>query len=361
MPAATSEREMVVAIAGDQNYFPGVLVCACSVAFHAARTAPLRLLILDGGIADASYARLESQVRKLRPDAIVSRVVVEKFLAQFLKERGRLHPMAYARIVIPDLVAGGRVLYLDADTIVLGDLDPLFEMDPGGAVALAIRDPGVRVLRNDCPWLSAGERLDREPYFNTGVLAMAIEPWREARASEQAGRLLREEVAHCHWGDQTVLNYVLRDKIRYLPDTWNRASAHYFFGRRGEPRIIHFMWPVKPWAGIAESDAYRIWRSFATKAAGVSEDELRLSLADKLKVATAPAYVALRCAGAQLGSGILRLCHADAAARKLAREARHWRARLLAVRLRASTRAVFQKWLRESEARWAAAAGGSAS
>jgi len=352
---------MVVAIAGDQNYFPGVLVCACSVAFHAARTAPLRLLILDGGIADASYARLENQIRKLRADAIVTRVVVEDFLAQFLKERGRLHPMSYARIVIPEVVDARRVLYLDADVLVLGDPAPLFEMDAEEAAALAVRDPGVRLLRHDCPWLSAAERLERTPYFNAGVLTMILDAWKNHRASEQAGRLLREEVAHCHWGDQTALNYVLRGKIRYLPELWNRASAHYFFGRRGQPRIIHFMWPVKPWAGIAESDAYRIWRSFATKAAGVSEDELRLSLADKLKVATAPAYVALRCAGAQLGSGILRLCHADAAARKLAREARHWRARLLAVRLRASTRAAFQKWLRESEARWAAAAGGSAS
>ena len=85
---------------------------------------------------------------------------------------------AYARVLIPELFLDSveRVLYLDADCIVVGDLTALWQFDMGNAAIAAVPDQMER-----------GFALDKESDINAGVMLMNLAIWRRERLASVAG------------------------------------------------------------------------------------------------------------------------------------------------------------------------------
>jgi lipopolysaccharide biosynthesis glycosyltransferase len=157
---------------------------------------------------------------------------------------------ACARFLIPHVIPKSisRILYLDADILVLGDLAPLWHQDLKGAVVGAVLDgldkqikaKGARVAR--VPWV--------KQYFNAGVLLMDLGRWRSERISEQALEYLRR-TPDSPFGDQDALNVACDGRWTPLHPRWN------FQGHLGQriadiapehrPTIIHFITNLKPW------------------------------------------------------------------------------------------------------------------
>jgi hypothetical protein len=156
--------------------------------------------------------------------------------------------MAYARLLLPELVPLRRILYLDADVLVLRNLEEIHEMALDGCLAAAARDLvptfGERF----------GERcaaFGLEPggaYFNSGVMLIDLEGWRRERvhmrAFEELGSGKRFDCA-----DQCALNLVMHGRIKRLPALWNSfyqlcsSDDHDW----DESRVIHYASPWKPW------------------------------------------------------------------------------------------------------------------
>lgn len=77
----------------------------------------------------------------------------------------------FAPKVLPDSVR--KALYLDCDTIVNGSIRPLYETELGNHLAGMVMEPTVyREMKE-----SIGMEKD-EPYYNSGVLLMDLEAWR---------------------------------------------------------------------------------------------------------------------------------------------------------------------------------------
>ena len=71
-----------------------------------------------------------------------------------------------------------RVLYLDADIVVVGSIAPLWNVDLGGALMGAVDIPG-----SDRGVTRLGMRAE-DGYFNAGVLVIDLKQWRATRAEE---------------------------------------------------------------------------------------------------------------------------------------------------------------------------------
>ena len=73
--------------------------------------------------------------------------------------------------MLPDSVR--KALYLDCDTIVNGSIRPMYETELGNHLAGMVMEPTVyREMKE-----SIGMEKD-EPYYNSGVLLMDLEAWR---------------------------------------------------------------------------------------------------------------------------------------------------------------------------------------
>lgn len=83
----------------------------------------------------------------------------------------------YLRLAIPDTITGAdRVLYLDADIVVTGDIRPLAGADLAGLPIGAVRDainPTLGTGKALPGWRELGLDADRE-YFNSGVMVIDL-------------------------------------------------------------------------------------------------------------------------------------------------------------------------------------------
>ncbi len=155
-----------------------------------------------------------------------------------------------------------RAIILDSDLIVRGDLSELWTMPMGANVVLAAQDQAAPYAGlTGSPLLREKGLAPSTPCFNAGVLVVDLERWR--RESVEAA-LLEVHAREGHltlWGDQCILNAVLRGRWGRLPPFWNAQgafdayadwrdspfSAADFRRTRSCPAIAHFTGRDKPW------------------------------------------------------------------------------------------------------------------
>jgi len=168
-----------------------------------------------------------------------------------VRMEGLLGAPAYYRCLLPDLLAGSpdRVLYLDADTLVLDHLGELWRIPMGGAPVAAVQDWLPTVAHAVAPWQSLG--LDgTAPYFNSGVMLIDPRAWlREDAGGRVLRRCLSDQqhlVARGLWPqhDQYGLNVVFHGRWKALSSSYNAFTEL----PAQNPVILHFVGNGKPWS-----------------------------------------------------------------------------------------------------------------
>jgi len=138
----------------------------------------------------------------------------------------------YSRLLMPQLlnINSGRIVYLDADTLVLESLEPLFSLDLEGH-AIAARGGSAA---------KEAARLGLEEdvaIFNSGVLVIDVEKWLGERLGEKALELAEERFKNnLPSFDQDVLNITVKGHFKRLDRRWNS-----FKSTDDNPAIVHFI------------------------------------------------------------------------------------------------------------------------
>lgn len=185
--------------------------------------------------------------------------------------RGHFVPMVYARLLAPDIlpVRVDRLLYLDADLLVLDDVSKLYRLSLAGNIVAAAPDMAVPRVSSPMGLRRFGQLgiAPDAPYFNAGVYLADLGAWREERITENALAYLDHFHDDVNLLDQDALNAVLHGRWHRLDIRWNLIAS--LAGRRhyrprdidpqeyrravAQPGIVHFAGLLKPWAqpGIA--------------------------------------------------------------------------------------------------------------
>ncbi|MEG4147352.1 glycosyltransferase [Microcoleus sp. Pol12B5] len=132
-----------------------------------------------------------------------------------------------------------RLIWLDSDTIVLGSLEPLWNLD--------FQTLPIAAAANF--WGNLNNYQDRNPYFNSGVLVYNMKLWEEEQLSE---KLLQNARTHV-WGDrdQGALNSVLVGRWKQLDQIWNNHKTDDM-----SSKVMHFMSRPKPWESSAPNQLW---------------------------------------------------------------------------------------------------------
>ncbi len=148
--------------------------------------------------------------------------VVDREIFNDLPTRRHLNTTIYLRLVMEDILPAGldRVVFLDGDLVVEGDLAKLYDQDPEDAILMAVCDYGGTTIREELPIPGIEPTAKKSlPYFNAGVLLINLEGWREQRIGKIALDYVRE--FRPRYFDQDALNAVLVSKWRPLDLAWN--------------------------------------------------------------------------------------------------------------------------------------------
>lgn len=149
----------------------------------------------------------------------------------------------YFRLLIGGFIPANvdKVIYLDSDLIVRRDLTELWSIDLGKSAIGACIDPTAAH--------ASQIGLDEADYFNSGVLLIDMQAWRDQKIGEQCLSIARANRQKLDYWDQDALNIYFFGKWKRLPIIWN-MTHRYFEGEQvsQEPAIVHFTgWGLKPW------------------------------------------------------------------------------------------------------------------
>lgn len=191
----------------------------------------------------------------------------------------------YLRLLLPDLLPPGtrRLLYLDCDVLVAGDLGPLWRTPLAGAPLAAVRDVYVKTFADFGGLPGADPADDAAPYFNSGVMLINLPEWREARITERCLAYLAEHAGVLRLPDQDALNLATVGRWVRVEHRWNHMRSWLLEPAviasgaagpsDGRTRIMHFAGQYKPWTeGFLPGFRLDRFRSLADRVAALRPD-----------------------------------------------------------------------------------------
>lgn len=163
---------------------------------------------------------------------------------------------AYLRLLSVSLLPPlDKVLYLDADLIVMGSLQELWNMDISGYSCAAVYDT---ILSYSITKDYIGYDYYAEGYVNSGVLLINLAYWRAHHIQQQLMDFLKTHLVKLP--DQDAINAVLHGTIKFIHPKWNCHTGYFAFPplvRSDQKkyiktlwrnaRIVHFTGSAKPW------------------------------------------------------------------------------------------------------------------
>lgn len=234
------------------------------MAWRVPQQRPLHIHLLDGGISDRYWRKLKRRLTSLHPNHHLQRHRLDLTPLLAFADRGGLGRLCYARLLLADLIPAQRVLYLDADTLCLSDLTPLYDQPLHGRVLGAVGDALIPTLGHDLDPLGLPNADRQLTYFNSGVLLIDLNRWREVHVGLRCFELLHQQGVHCQYHDQTALNWVLRGQWSELPKIWNSCAGTTV--PTDQPRILHFYGCMKPWVDAqAGTWTHDLWHRSAVR------------------------------------------------------------------------------------------------
>ncbi len=165
---------------------------------------------------------------------------------------------AYARLLLPDIFPKlEKIIYLDADMIILNNLNLLEDIDLDSHPIAAVTD----INNNSVKIFEYLFKLKNvKGYFNSGVLVMNLKKLREENFTEKSLEFISSTSVSYKFFDQDILNYFFHNRYLKLDYRWNVqlyeeiASTKYWHTTMNEfeykltkisPFIIHYT-IVKP-------------------------------------------------------------------------------------------------------------------
>lgn len=250
-----------IAFCVNDGYVPYITVTIKSIAENH-RHCDVGIHILTDKLSDAGRKRLAETVDGY-DNVTLNIYLVNDELLRDLKT-GVWPIYIWYRVLLPEILPSDvdRVLYLDADTLVVDNLQELFSLDMTDKAVAGSRD-----VQSFEDWTFVRCRYDREKgYICSGVLLMNLEYWRQHRLTQVMIEWAHANAEHLAdryaFPDQDTINVVCQDCKMVLPFRYNILGGYFIepFVSRDDcrtelkdciehPAIVHYA-GCYPWIKI---------------------------------------------------------------------------------------------------------------
>ncbi|MFA7192572.1 MAG: glycosyltransferase family 8 protein [Bacilli bacterium] len=234
----------------DDNYVPFLSVALESINKNAAKDNIYHFYVLHSGTISLVNQNRIIKAHKNETTEIEFVDITEHVerISERLHTRDYYSKSTYYRLFIPNLYPEfDKVLYLDSDIVVGGDISNLYHVELGNNLVGAITDGAVSQVK---PFQDYVEKrvgvAHHSKYFNAGILLMNTKRLREINFEELFFSLLKK-VTFTVAQDQDYLNAICRDKVTYIDKAWNQMPIDYQDYKDGKPYLVHFNLSFKPW------------------------------------------------------------------------------------------------------------------
>lgn len=244
----TLEKEQTaikICMACDDNYAMHCGAAIASMIDNHKSVENLEFFVLNSALSKKSKARLNKLANTEKSSIRFITVNADEFKNCPIPKGLHFTLETYFRLKLPDFFPDfDKILYIDCDVTVQGDIKELWDFDVESCYAAACQDI--------TPAKHLEEFIGESANFNAGVMVINLKSWREERISQKCFDFINLHSEKIIWVDQDVLNSVLINKMRYFPRFWNlEYTPDYDVVSKLYPdnaiKLIHHITRKKPW------------------------------------------------------------------------------------------------------------------
>lgn len=248
----------------NDNFVPQVCAAICSICENNRKEKDIHFYLFSMNISTKNKKKITKFVSSYRRkiDIIEIPDLQEYFTKDF--DTNGWSNVVLARLLLDKLLPKkiDRILYLDGDTIVLGNLNKFYNMDLKDKVLAMAIEPTVNKERKN--------KLGLENYYyhNSGVLLIDLKKWRDNNIGNKVIDYFIKNKKVIFAPDQDALNGELKDDIYSLPPKYNffniynqynynffvkllkpikYISEEEYMDSVNNPLIIHYLGEERPW------------------------------------------------------------------------------------------------------------------
>ena len=153
----------------------------------------------------------------------------------------------YYRMFIADMYPSlDKAIYIDSDTVVLGDVSKLYDTDIRDNLIGACHEQAMLQTEEYGRYVEEVCGIDRELYFNAGVLLINCSMFRERKIAQKFTELLYD-YNFVVTQDEDYLNVLCQDRVFWLDSSWNTEVFGVLPCPEDKINIIHYIMTSKPW------------------------------------------------------------------------------------------------------------------
>lgn len=246
--------------ASDSNYARHLGAMIISLLENTSSKENIEFLIIDGDISSDDKEHLYQCTNKYGCKISFLKLNPESY--KDLTVKSYVSQVTYFRIFLTEIleISVKKVIYLDCDIIVKGDITKLWEFDVSQYPLAAVEDVGMENTGDFGAVVKRNIGMPRRiKYFNAGVLIINLEKWRTENITKKLRDYLHANKEKLVFADQDGLNAIFMEQWLPLPMAWNLQSGIFEpldknrITRKDmkdaviNPMIIHYTEKSKPW------------------------------------------------------------------------------------------------------------------
>lgn len=237
--ATITNVDVNVAYCFDRNYRQHFAAGIYSLVENFNGSSNLNIFILTNEVDPDFIGKIEGMIHLKNCKITWIKFKEENVKNLYISASSHFSSAIYYRLFLPTLLPShiDKVLYLDSDTICIGDVSPLFNLEINSSAVAGVLD-----LECD----RESKRLGLEKYINSGVLLMNLNIWREHKIPEKCLDWIKNQKKPT-LGDQDAINTICQSQLMLIERKWNACINPENMIPLNDAIIFHYISHQKPW------------------------------------------------------------------------------------------------------------------
>lgn len=236
----------------DENYVKQMLVTLNSI-FKNNNGRDFLIYVVHSDLSEESQHDIAQFIKKHNSNVVLFKIP-SSFIDTDVMLGSRWSSVVYYKLYAIFKLPLDKVLYLDSDIIVDGDISKLFDIDMEGKYIFGVEDVGMdQVLWDETIHFKRIGLPEEAKYINAGVMLLNLKEIKRNETLDNIMEIYQEKSSRLLFNEQDLINMVWWDKIGTLNSKYNRIATDFRYRRKirfCRDDIIYHYTVNKPWIDI---------------------------------------------------------------------------------------------------------------
>ena len=244
-----NEKVIPIFYACDDNFAKYMIVSISSLINNADPERQYQIHVLHTNISE----EMQAATKRLEREGFdIDFVNVNPYLEKIQDKLPLRHyytKTTYFRLFIAEMFPEyDKAIYIDSDTVVLGDISRLYDADLGDNLVGGCHEQAMVQVDVYGTYAEEVVGVSRHNFFNAGMLLINCDMWKKAKLLDRFLTLLGE-YNFVVTQDEDYLNLICKDHVCWLDQRWNTEVTEGFKYPYdiNDAYILHYIMVNKPW------------------------------------------------------------------------------------------------------------------